>query len=324
MGLYVIIIGLIERLMHPELMYRLQGPFYDRDALYMTMAVVFFIVLLDSDVFGSSKREKKQALPQGIRWFVIFLAPVIIALTLTRGDWLGFVVGLCIFLFLSRRAIKASRALITVGAAMVLIPVLLIALQNIVPEEVIEKRIQDSDNVLGRYATWLASVGEATRQPIFGIGLNNLRDSLAKIEMGFGNATNYATVHNSFLSLFVELGATGLLAYLGMVASIIRMGINLYRTGQYARDQCRGAAVIAIMLAYLIPAMFANILYVTICLMHVYVFVVLGAISGVYGPRGQSLATYYSSEDCWGSLPSVHLGGMVRSRAQTDEHWFRT
>jgi O-antigen ligase len=298
MGFYLIIIGLMERLAHSSLFYRLKGPFYGTNALYVTMAVVFFTVLMDFAV-SSSHPEKKPALPRSIRWFTLFLAPLIIALNLTRGDWLGFFIGLCTFLLLARRLLKPTRKLVLAGAALILIPALVLGIQASLPEELMKSRVGDSANVYGRYATWTAALQGGTEHPIFGLGLNNLRTFLVQANIKVNKVGNYSTVHNSFLSIFVELGVVGMLAYLAIIASIMRMGLRLYQRGQHYYDRWRGATVIAIMLAYLTPAMFGNTLYIDTPLMHVYVYVVVGAIAGLYSQRQSIPALYVSREDSW-------------------------
>ena len=60
MGSYIIVIGLIERLVRlSRLRYRLSGPFGgETNALYVTMAVVFFMALVDM-VWSRNTPEQK-------------------------------------------------------------------------------------------------------------------------------------------------------------------------------------------------------------------------------------------------------------------------
>ena len=89
-----------------------------------------------------------------------------------------------------------------------------------------------------------------------------------------------------FLSaLASELGAIGLLGYLAIVASILGTGVRVFRMGKDPQDCWRGIGVIAIMVAYSIPALFDTSLYKP-WLPPVYVFVYCGAVAGVYNLRG--------------------------------------
>jgi len=164
---------------------------------------------------------------------------------------------------------------------MVLIPVVVIGLYVLMPKEIIEERLINLPNVEGRLATWGLITKEVRKAPVFGVGLHNTRDILRKTKGSFGKAESFTSPHNSYLSLLVELGIVGLLAYLAIVASIIRMGLRLYREGAHYRDRWRGLTIIAIMVAYHVPSLFEHLIYHA-NLMHVYVYVVVGAIAGPY------------------------------------------
>jgi O-antigen ligase len=92
---------------------------------------------------------------------------------------------------------------------------------------------------------------------------------------------NYTTVHNSYLSLFAELGILGFLAYLAIMKSMLQLGWGLYRRGIHSNDWWRGLAVITTIIAYQIPAFFANTLY-SYDLGAVYFYVFLGGVAGLY------------------------------------------
>src|SRR5690606_8843407 len=139
--------------------------------------------------------------------------------------------------------------------------------------------------------TWTRLIDESTNNPIFGMGLNNLRNYLA---------TDWhllPTVHNCYLSMFFELGLAGLLAYLMIVVSIIRTGCRLARTPPYAAGQWRGIAILAVIAAHQIPSLFANNLYLTE-VGHVMVFAYIGAVVGRYEQyRSQSSSCRFGNTD---------------------------
>jgi len=282
MGVYLIMICLVELLTHHEILYRLGGPFKSGSVLYVVMSVVFFMTLLDS-MRGNSLPEGKQALHSGIVKFILYLAPVIILLTWARGNWVGFLLGVGMFLLLGRRLVSARRKVAAIGLALIFLSVIGLGGGSVVPGQIIEGRIGNVQNIRSRIAGWQIGIQEGRNHPIFGIGLNNLRDVLRSTTVRYAGVRNISTIHNSFLSLFVELGVVGLLAYLAIVRSIIRGGVSLYRTGKHSQDRWRGVMVIAIVVGYLTPALFANTLYITNSLTHLYVYVLLGGISGLYG-----------------------------------------
>ena len=281
LGCYLIVMGVHERLTQPELVHRIGGPFASRDSLYIVMAVVFFAVLSDS-ISSKGVPKEQQALSGSVQRFVLYLAPVIIVLTLTRGNWLGFLSGVWTLLFLGRRFIYSSRRLGTIGLIFLLIPVVVISLQVLTPKEIFKDRIEQDQNIHGRLATWIATIQLSGRAPVLGLGLHNLVGALYETRVQVGRVKNMFSPHNSLLSTYVELGAVGLLAYLGIAVSIVQMGLRLYATGGHVRDRWRGIAVVSIMVAYQTSAFFTNLFYAP-GLIQVYVYVFMGAIAGLYG-----------------------------------------
>jgi len=219
------------------------------------------------------------------QWFVVFLAPVIIVLTLTRGNYVGLLMGLGIFMFLGRRLINSSRQIGISGLALIFVPLIFIGVQVLVPNELIEKRLGAAGNVYTRIATWNLLIERGLERPLVGFGVNNARGLLKEESTRFMGVASETTPHNSYLALLFETGAIGLLTYLALLGSIMRMALRLSRTGKDLRKRWRGVSVVAIMVAYLVPALFAITLY-NPGLMHLYVYVYIGAIAGLYGKHG--------------------------------------
>jgi O-antigen ligase len=219
------------------------------------------------------------------------MAPVIILLTITRGHWIAFLSAVFMFFLLGRRLTSFSGKARIIGFGLILVSMALVNLQLFVSEEFFQGRVSNPDNVLGRFATWQATLQLASGAPVFGVGLNNLNGLLANMQVNFGNFENYHTPHNSFLSIFAELGAIGLFGYLGIVVSIVQNGLRLYRKGRSVQEIWRGIAIVAIMIGYQVPSLFAATFYIG-GLIHIYVYAFVGAIAGVYSRR-QSSSTFY-------------------------------
>ena len=218
---------------------------------------------------------------RGVRVFVLFLAPLIIVLTQVRGNWVGFLVGGGVFLFLGRHLLAAPKKIGFFGMSLTLVPVGVVCILLLLPQEFLDKRVADVENVHGRFVTWQATIVQWSKAPLFGVGLNNLHGILSETTLKIGKMESYSTPHNSFLSLLVELGAVGLAVYLVLTKSIIQMGLELYRTGSNGLGRWRGIAVVAVVLAYQVPSLFAATFYTT-GLIHVYVYTWLGAVAGRY------------------------------------------
>src|SRR5262249_39646818 len=145
MGCYVIVYCLIERFTTTGLFYRLHGPFESANTLHSVLAVVFFIAMINP------LHEGRPSLPRLIRRTVMYLVPIVVALTLTRGNWVGFLSGLAIFVMLGRRFLRFSRTLGAVGLTLIFVLLLSLAFQRVVPQELIAERITEQDNALGRF-----------------------------------------------------------------------------------------------------------------------------------------------------------------------------
>jgi O-antigen ligase len=265
LGIYVIMACLIERLIAIEFLHRVAGPFADRDLLYMVLTTVFYAMLLD----------EKQYFPRIIRRFLIVLIPLVIFLTLTRGNWIGFFAGICVWLFLSRRLINPVKRLGLVGLMLILGMILGTSTLVFLPQEILTGRVANENTANWRLQRWLVAIQTAVEHPIVGIGLNNMRDALGKSKLG------YSAVHQAFLSIFAEHGAVGLLIYIAIIKSILGMGLALYRRGERLQDRWRGITIIAVLVGYQIPGLFTHTFYY-FHLGAVYIFVFAGGIAGLY------------------------------------------
>ena len=297
MGFSIIVICLIERLVHRGLLYRLSGPFRAYGTLHQVLMVPFFLALLDT-LHAAGPPDGKHALHPGVRRVVLSMAPVVILLTWTRSNYLGFLLAVGLFLCLGQRLFERSQRMVTIAVALIVVSITmgLVApwvTSNEVTNEIITRRIEDSGTVYGRLATWKVAVAEGMNNPILGVGLNNMRDVLFKKVERIDRVASFVSVHNSFLEIFAEQGLPGLVAYLAIAVSIIGMGLRMYRHGVHSRDRWRGLAVIALTVAYLIPAFYASVLHEPDPMKSIFLYAFLGGIAGLYGPRRQRRTNQY-------------------------------
>jgi O-antigen ligase len=281
-GSYLIVIALFERLLRWGLVSVVQGPFESRDLLYVVIATAFFMAL--SDQLRDGGFFKKNNLVDRVQQCVICLAPIIVLMTWRRGIWLGFISGVLVFSVLARRFTRSSRQLAIIGLMLLLIPVVLISTQTSIFKETVGARLARENTVYARFGAWEVTLREAFKQPVFGIGLNNLRDVLAQSRIQFEGVKSETHHHNSFLAFFAELGVVGLFAYMMVVGTILFTGLTLYRRGAYPYDRWLGISIIASMAAYLVPALTSSLLHLP-AVSHIYVFACIGAITGFCGRR---------------------------------------
>jgi putative inorganic carbon (hco3(-)) transporter len=280
-GFYLVVLGITERLANQVLTYRLAGPFKSPIALYVVAMVTFFSVLLDTLCYDRFYR-KQLSLPRAIRWVVLFVTPAIIFLTFSRGNWAGFLIGIWIFLFIARRNIGFPQKVVMLGLVLVSIPIFIISVITFVPIEIVETRIGGTGTIYARIGAWMTAIEKGTESPVFGIGLNNLRNVLHETRTQLNGVYNLRSVHNSFLAILAEQGIVGLLVYMALVISIIRKGLKIFQSNRYFEDKWRGITVIAVLTGYLTPALFASTLHATNVFTHIYVYAFIGAIAGLY------------------------------------------
>ncbi|RPJ62289.1 MAG: O-antigen ligase family protein [Acidobacteria bacterium] len=283
LGLLVLAACTVERLVNQGTFYRLKGPFMQgaqrgSSILHIVAIVIFFAVLLDN-ITTRRDRSHRPAAKKEIRWLLLLACPLLVLMTWSRGNWMGLILGFWVLLFLGRRLMKRSQRLAIAGLTLVILPLGAIGVLHLRSSQVMDQRVGNVANVLGRFATWKAVAGEGLENPVLGIGLNNTRDVLAQVSGEQGADGVYGTVHNSFLTLFTELGVVGLLSYLAIMVSIAQSGYRLYRQGKGLRERWRGVTVIALLIAYLLPGVFANTLQM-FGFGHLLVFVFAGGLVG--------------------------------------------
>jgi O-Antigen ligase len=275
-GCYIIVIGFMERLtLGGGIVSRIQGPFASGQELQVVMAVIFFTVLADW-LRSRATQNCEPSLSFGTRWFILCFAPMIILLIFSRGAWVGFLIGVWTFLFLGRGLFSTTGKIGMTGVTLISVPLIAAGILVIGTPEELTRRITNIKNIESRFETWSAITrgGLNNVVTVAGIGLNNLRDALNQTGHVLG------TTHNCYLSMLMELGLFGLLSYLAIVASILKQGLRLYGRNSNGFGAWLGISILAIMVAYQIPSLFANNLYLT-GVSHVFVFALIGGVAGL-------------------------------------------
>ena len=278
-GCFLIVICLIERVMHPTLLHRVQGPFQTRDYLYVALMVIFFSVVIEA--FLQWSKRPHAILPRWVYMSLMIGAPVVIVLTLTRGNWVGFLAGLWTFGLLSRKLLVRRQKLAMAGLIIGLIPIILIGAVEIFQTSLLGERATKIETIETRLRTYRIVVDAIGDNPILGIGLNNLRDYLRE-KAGYSDGRVLGTAHNSYLAIFAEMGLFALVAYLGIMWSIYRTSFRIYAKETDLTARWRAMGAMAMLTAYLVPGLFTHLVYGQL-FAHIYLFAVLGAFAGRYG-----------------------------------------
>jgi O-antigen ligase len=144
--------------------------------------------------------------------------------------------------------------------------------------ELFNERVANVNTIQMRFATYARVIEVGKGNPIFGIGLNNLRNVLHET---FLRQQTLGTPHNSYIAIFAELGGIALVAYFLIMSSLARAGLRIFQQELDAKDRWRGAVLLGMLTAYLIPSLFTHLAYHP-TLIHIYMFVCAGAITGRY------------------------------------------
>lgn len=138
-----------------------------------------------------------------------------LALTLSRGAWLGAAAGLAAYLWLSgaRRPRARGAALLAFAAAAVLAVF------------VLRPTAKASDSA--RWALWESVARSIPRQPWFGAGPDSVQALLRRHRTEafirvLGPAKSQVSAHNDILQILATLGVAGLAAYLWLLAGAWR------------------------------------------------------------------------------------------------------
>jgi O-antigen ligase len=302
LGCFLVFLGVIESIMNP-IPHRVQGPFRNRDYLYVAMMVIFFMVALDALLNWIKGHEP--VLPRLVHVFVLIGGPILVVLTLTRGNWLGFLAGLWTFAFLGRKLLTQRQKVAAFGLGVGLLPIIFLGVLELAQTELLSARISNFSTIERRLTTWMSVVEAGSKSPVVGIGLNNLRNFLHASTL---RGETMSTPHNSYLSIFAELGAFAIFAYLAIMWSIYKTGLQIFRTERGINDRWRGLGLVAMLTAYLVPNLFTHLAY-SPALLHVYLFVCAGAVAGRYGLAWSRIKESRISAKLRGPLPPLWVSG---------------
>ena len=254
----------------------------------LALSLIYCLAILSAHLF--SRRS---------RWLggvVSLLCLVGVFFSDTRAAWLGCAFASLILLWrpstTQARTHLKRLGVVAATAACILALALL-------PETSARQRLDDAGTVLYRLNLWKVALSMAGDRPLLGSGFTTFQGNVAdyRQEMTVGcresgqirclggrmNIGNDAA-HNTLLSILVELGAIGLVLYLGALVVMFRRA----KTAALQRWGREGALWVAIFFGvYFLQAQFAVAHEPTTNLI---VFGTMGAIAGLLprGPAGRS------------------------------------
>jgi putative inorganic carbon (hco3(-)) transporter len=183
-------------------------------AAYLAMMMVFALGVMLADV---GKRDKYLA-SAGLA-----AATLPLILTLSRGGWISFFVGLAaLVIFGGRRVPKKA-----VAAAVVALILLAIPFRGVISE-----RLYGDDN--GSAASRMPLNDLATAMiadhPLLGVGANNFALAMEPYRAHSFSGDFFYTVHNTYLLVWTETGIGGLIALVWFLVAVVRQGSRCWKS----------------------------------------------------------------------------------------------
>jgi len=206
------------------------------------------------------------------RRIALAAALLILAATLcsgTRGAWLGLIVGLVVFVVsLTGGAVKSPLSRRLRNSTLVIVIVLIIgcgllaassrASRNIIVR--LRSTLSEGMTGSGRTLLWRDAIKMVPQYALIGCGPEGFRTAFLPYkskELGkLAPQTNNESSHNSYLDAAICFGLPGLVLYVAVIASSMRLLIGTYRRAPNSRLRVIGAALFASLTAVSIHNIF--------------------------------------------------------------------
>lgn len=165
--------------------------------------------------------------PRPYAWGVLLVALEVagIALTLFRAAWLA---GLIVVIAsIGLRPQRFGRALLTLGAVLVLVAAANTSLEQ---NQTYTARIKERNNIYGRLATYQQGFEIFRDAPLFGVGVDNYTvASQDRAPVYVNNVQSIDFPHNSYVAVLAEQGLTGFVPLLLLTFAVWRLIRGLRR-----------------------------------------------------------------------------------------------
>jgi O-antigen ligase len=242
-ALYLVLRGCVEWISgSPSLDFRITGGL----SVYMTYAGLLLVLVLLLGARGVSGGSR------GARWADVGVAlagALAVALTLTRGAYLGLAVGVLAVLL-------AGRPLLALAAPFAI--ALFFAVMPLPVRDRIASVTNPHDVTMNdRLAMWKAGRAMIEERPLFGVGPGRVKPLYPAYRVPGWVTPQPGHLHNNLVMIAAETGIPSLLAYLAFVGAFFAGALRIVWRAPRG-DQTRGIALGAIgaMAALFVAGMF--------------------------------------------------------------------
>lgn len=266
---------------------------------------LMLMTVLAGALFIIQHRTKRIGISATANGLLFGALSIFLILTWTRAAWLAFFIAFAFVLVYKRtQNIKLFTGKnITLILAVIIIPVLLfvvLLLLNIPLATTVLLSITTlgGGSTAARLATMLFAGQYIISHPFLGIGWGNYGHA-AGINMSSSTAS-FASAHNRYLELGVELGLPGLAAYLMIIISFMRQALALIRAPLNSFYHTLGIAFFALWIGYLVKSMFAG------SVIHPRTMVILWALAGIQAAAYQHYLNEKKKENTIYRIETAH------------------
>ena len=192
----------------------------------------FPLILLTTRLFAPDLRWREGLLLSG-GWGLMVFA---LLFSLTRGVWLAYLVVLGML-----GLVKGGKGLVIAGGCTVFLALFLLNAGSW-----IHARTSQVFNVevnQNRHQIWQANFDMIKERPWFGWGYGNYKKFREPYYAHYPAADTHAHAHNNFLQIWVDGGIIALLAFLFLLAKILSMGWQTYRSLASEQEPLRSLAL---------------------------------------------------------------------------------
>jgi O-antigen ligase len=150
-------------------------------------------------------------------WIVLLMGMAALILTFSRGSWVGFAVGLVVFLFVALRHHWMSwKKVITVA-------ILIVMILGVFSVPMAARLSQDDRGAAwARVPLMKLAFNMIQEHPFIGIGVNNFSIELPRYLSSELRGEWLYIVHNQYLLVFAETGLIGLFFFLSIIAIVMQ------------------------------------------------------------------------------------------------------
>jgi O-antigen ligase len=236
----------------------------------------------------------------------LFLVLVVLCLSMSRGAWIGSIVGvgLMLVLFMSRRGISRLKISVAAFALLLVTGITLLGSNPMIARMETLKSIPGDPSFTARTVAWDGSVEIIKNHPLLGTGLGTFPWSFTTVRPA-GLIDRWREAHNDWLQIITEMGLPVLIPLIWGLIIIFKTGLHSY---QITPSRLHAGAVLGALggiTAILVHSVSDFNIQITSngIMFSVLIGLVVGRYSWAMDSRQSSVSSLESSND---SRPTTH------------------